>query len=165
MLKTLLILLFIRPFISSLAFPYANFLFSFVFFGFLALWIMVRGVPLGAFRKVQYPLALLIVSLMVSVIFSLDKIASARELYKYISGILLFCIGISLRMGEKEKIVRCLLLSALIISLFAAYQYFFGFKHLLEYISRQRISASYLLNDYITRRRAFFPFVANAILG
>lgn len=117
------------------------------------------------FRAVQYPLTLLILSLVVSVIFSLEKMASVRELYKYISGILLFCAGISLRMGEKEKIIRCLLLSALIISLFATYQYFFGFTHLLEYISRQNIHQTYFLSDYITRRRVFFPFITPSILG
>lgn len=164
MLWSLVILIFIRPFISSLAFPYLNLIYSLILLGFLFIWIIIKGLPLEKIKPLKYPLMLFILALIISVTFSYNKIISIKELYKYITAILLLLISISLSYQDKIWIVRCIVLSGFIIALLAIYQYFWGFEHLLGYIEKGRISDSFTL-DYINRKRVFFPFVTPNTLG
>jgi len=89
---------------------------------------------------------------------------SMKELYKYITGILLLLVGASLTHKNRDKIILCLVTAGLFISLLAIYQYFFGFQRLLGYISKQGITDPFVL-DYVSRKRVFFPFVTPNILG
>jgi O-antigen ligase len=73
-------------------------------------------------------------------------------------------IAASLTNENKIRIIHTIIFSGFIISILAIYQYFFGFQHLLNYISKQGISDSFAL-DYITRKRIFFPFVTPNTLG
>jgi len=164
MFVTLLILIFARPFISSLAFPYANLTYSILLLGVLALWIITKGAHLDQIKLIRYPVALFILALLISLIFSQDKIMSVKELYKYITGILLIVAVVSLTHKERNRIILCMVVSGLLISLLAIYQYFFGFQRILNYILRQGISDPFVL-DYISRKRVFFPFVTPNILA
>lgn len=164
MLEILLILIFIRPFISSLAFPYANFIYSILLFGFLLFWVIGKGIPSEKIKPVGYPLMLFILALFISLIFSQDKIMSVKELYKYITGILLFLVGASLAHKDRKQIISCMVISGFLIGILAIYQYFFGFQRLLGYISRQGIVDPFVL-DYVSRKRVFFPFVTPNVLG
>jgi len=165
MLNSLLILIFIRPFISSLAFPEVNLIYSILLLGFLGIWLVLKGLPLKEIKPIKYPLILLCVALIISVVFSQNKLNSLLELYKYISGMLLFLIAISLTHENKIRVIRAIILAGLIISLLAIYQYFFGFKQLLNYIVREKITDPFVL-DYVERKRVFFPFVTpNTLAG
>jgi hypothetical protein len=164
MLEVLLILILIRPLISSLAFPYANFIYSILLFGFLILWVVSKGAPLERIKPIGYPLILFILSIFISLIFSQNKIMSMKELYKYITGILLLLVGASLTHKNRDKIILCLVTAGLFISLLAIYQYFFGFQRLLSYISKQGITDPFIL-DYVSRKRVFSPFVTPNALG
>lgn len=158
------ILIFIRPFISSLAFPNLNSIYSFGLIGFLLIWIVLRGLPFKKIKSISYPLILFIFALALSTIFSRNMLISIKELYKYISGILLFLITISLSDKYKNLVIQGIIFSGTIISILAIYQYLFGFQHLLNYLARQKISDSFIL-DYVSRRRVFFPFVTPNILA
>jgi len=165
MLVILLILIFIRPFISSLAFPYLNSIYSSLLIGFLVIWIINKGIPLKKIQCFKYPLILFCLALIISLVFSSNKLNSFKELYKYISGILLFLIVVSLTYENKIRLIRTIILAGFIISLLAIYQYFFGFQHILDYISKEKITDPFTL-DYIQRRRVFFPFVTpNTLAG
>lgn len=165
MLKTLLILIFMRPFISSMAFPYANFTYSVLLLGFIFIWIIIgKKIPPDTIRPIKYPLILFILALSISLAFSQNRMISIKESYKYISGVLLFMVGISLSHKNRERLILYIVIAALIISLLAIYQYFFGFKHILDYIVKTKITDSFAL-DYIRRKRVFFPFVTPNALG
>lgn len=164
MLIILLILIFIRPFISSLAFPHLNAIYSAFLLLFLILWIFLKSISLERIKSVKYPLILFCLALMISVVFSINRFNSFQEIYKYITGLFLFMIAASLTNEDKMHIIHTIIFSGFIISILAIYQYFFGFQHLLNYISKQGISDSFAL-DYITRKRAFFPFVTPNTLG
>jgi hypothetical protein len=164
MLITLLTLIFIRPFISSLAFPYLNSIYSFVLLGFLFVFGFTRGLPRENIKSLNYPLILFILAISISLIFSRDKIISIKELYKYMSGALLFLISISLSDNDRNRVIRCILLAGISVSILAIYQYFFGFRNLLNYIAKLGISDAFVL-DYIDRKRIFFPFVTPNILA
>src|SRR4030042_5188824 len=62
------------------------------------------------------------------------------------------------------RVIRTIVLGGFIISILAIYQYFFGFQHTLDYLTKEKITAPFAL-DYIGRRRAFFPFVTPNTLG
>lgn len=165
MFMLLLILIFVRPFISSLTFPYANFIYSALFLGFLTIWITIKRIDLKELRPLRYPLCAFILALAISCVFSNNITTSVKELYKYASGILLLCIGISLADKEKGKVILCITLAGLAISLIAIYQYCLGFSHLSDYAAKKSIADPFIL-DYISRRRPFAPFITpNALAG
>jgi putative inorganic carbon (HCO3(-)) transporter len=131
---------------------------------FLFIWIIVKGLPLEKIKPLKYPLMFLVLALIISVVFSYNKIVSIRELYKYISAILVLLISISLSYKDKIRIVQGIALAGFIIALLAIYQYFFGFKHILDYMAKTKITDSFAL-DYISRKRVFSPFVTPNTLG
>lgn len=164
MLVTLLILIFIRPFISSPAFPYINFIYSILLFSFLVIWIIAKGVHLDKIKPIKYPLMLFVLALFISLVFSQDKIISMKELYKYITGLLLLLTSVSLTHKHRDRTILCLVIAGFFIGLLAIYQYFFGFQRLLAYIAKQGITDPFIL-DYVSRKRVFFPFVTPNVLG
>lgn len=165
MLNSLLILIFVRPFISSLAFPYADSIYSLFLLIFLLCWILSKGFPLRKIKSLKYPLLIFICALLLSTFFSYNKTAGLKELQRYAAYLLIFLAGASFADREKTKVIRAIILAGFIIGLLAIYQYFFGFRHLLDYIYKQRIPDQFAL-DYISRRRVFFPFVTpNALAG
>jgi len=164
MFGALLTLIFIRPFISSLAFPCLNSLYSALFLIFLIAWLIYKGTSIKKIYALKYPLILFCLALIISLVFSINKLNSLKELYKYISGILLFFVVVSLTYENKIRLIQTIIFAGLVISLLAIYQYFFGFQHMLDYISQEKITDPFTL-DYIQRRRAFFPFVTPNILA
>lgn len=166
MTALLVSLIFIRPFISSLAFSYLNALYSYLLLGFLLLWNALnlhRGRRAGSnlpYREI----IIFIAALLISSIFSTDKWISIGELYKYISGLLIFILAFSLDTKSERLIICSILLSGLAISILAIYQYLWGFQRVLGYVLGQNISNPFVLN-YITQKRAFIPFVTPNILG
>jgi len=160
----LLTLIFIRPFISSLAFPGLNSLYSALFLIFLIIWVIHKGIPLKKIQALKYPLILFFLALIISAILAPNKINSLKELFNYVTALLLLLIAASLTYKDKMRVIRAIILSGFIISLLALYQYFFGFKQMLEYLSRNNLSSPFAL-DYIQRKRIFFPFVTPNILA
>lgn len=164
MFKILLTLIFIRPFISSLAFPYADFIYSICLATAMLIWIMRNGIPFKEIKPIKYALLLFLLSLLISVTFSQNRTTSIKALYNYIIALMLFITAISLNHGNKSRIISVIITGAFVISFLAIYQYFFGFQNLLNYVDKQHISSPFTL-EYIHRRRVFQPFVTPNILG
>ncbi|TAM36014.1 hypothetical protein EPN54_05950 [bacterium] len=164
MLIILQALVFIRPFISSLAFPYLNSLYSYSIVLFLIIWALTLDKP---YKNIQYlglPLITFCLSLAVSLIFSINKLNSLTGLYDYITYLLLFIVASSLSPKDRNGVVQAIFIAGFIISLLAIYQYFFGFAHLSDYMAKNNITYPFAL-DYISRRRVFSPFVTPNALG
>lgn len=164
MLLILLVAIFARPFISPLAFPYLNLVYSVGFLFFLGAYVIYKKLSFSKFQSLLYPIILFILALFISVVFSQNKVNSLLELYKYISVILLFLAAASLSEKDKLLVVQTIILSGLVISFLAIYQYFFGFRHVLNYLSDNGFSFPFAL-DYLQSKRAFVPFVTPGILG
>ena len=164
MLVILLILIFIRPFIASLAFPYLNIGYSAVLLVFLLAWTTFKEISLAGIQPLKRPLVLFCLALIISVIFSTFKLNSYIELYRYISALLLFLIITSLNHENRTRVARILVFAGLTIALFGVYQRFFGFNNVLRYLTKQNLPSSFAL-DYISRKRIFFPFVTPNALG
>jgi putative inorganic carbon (HCO3(-)) transporter len=165
MFKALLTLIFIRPFISSLAFPFLNALYSSLLITLLIVFCVFRVRDLKHIKILSYPIIVFSLGIILSVIFSSNRVASFNETYKYASGLLMLLIIASLHYEDRICVIKTIVLAGFIISLLAIYQYFFGFQHILDYMSKTKITDSFAL-DYIQRRRAFLPFITpNTLAG
>jgi putative inorganic carbon (hco3(-)) transporter len=167
MLVLLLILIFVRPFISAITFPQENLIYSTAMFCAIALWCARKGFPAKDITAVKWPLLGVCLALCVSYISSPDKPLALQELHTnhYASGMLLFILIASLTRTQQSKIISCMLAGALVVSIIAIHQYFFGLKRLADYLMAQGIVDQPSLG-YIVQRRVFFPFVTpNTLAG
>ncbi len=164
MLLIILIAIFFRPFICSLAFPYLNFIYSALLLVFLAVYMLCSR-PLPVVKPVlKYPLVLFCLSLFISVIWTGNRSISLGELYKYISGIALLLFAATLSGENKSKTIHVIVSASLVISALAVYQYYFSFHHVADYLVENRIAFPFAL-DYLQRKRVFLPFVTPGVLG
>lgn len=157
-------LIFIRPFICALAFPYLNFGFSFALLFFLGLYLIHKKPLLPKAQGLVYPFILFYLALCLSLFFSRDRFNSLMQLYQYLTGLGLLWTAASLPDDDRQRAANVMVLAGLIISLLAIHQYLFGFNHVLNYMSEHQISLPFFL-DYLQRKRAFFPFVTPGALG
>jgi putative inorganic carbon (hco3(-)) transporter len=131
---------------------------------FSALWIMLKGLSLEKLRPIKYPLFCFAFFLTLSSVFSIKQSQNLDELFKYAMGFILFLLIAPLSEDGKKKLVPEIVLTALVISFLAIYQYFFGFQVLMDYLKETKIADPFVL-EKITERRVFFPFPTPAILG
>jgi len=164
MLWSILIGIFARPFICALAFPYLNLVYSLTLLFFSGAYLIYKNPSFTKIKTLIFPLVLFFLTLCLSVVFSQNKFNSLGQIYQYIGGLSLFLIAVSLSEQDKLLTMRIVVLSGLIISLLAIYQYLFGFKHVLEYLSANNFSFPFVL-DYLQRKRVFSPFVTPGALG
>ncbi|MFH1355332.1 MAG: O-antigen ligase family protein [Candidatus Omnitrophota bacterium] len=165
MIYLLLSLIFIRPFISSLAFPYMDFLYSTVLLCVLALWVILKRLPLEKVTPMLYPITAFFLAAVVSILFSLNKITSLSLIYRYITNIIIFVLCLCLSDKDKKRVIYTIVFAGFVISILSIYQYLFGFQHILDYVARKNITRPFIL-DYLGRRRVFFPFVTpNTLAG
>ncbi|MFA4888719.1 MAG: O-antigen ligase family protein [Candidatus Omnitrophota bacterium] len=164
MFKLLLILIFVRPFFSSRVYPDLNLIYSFLFLGFLAFWVIRKGLSLKQTLPLKYPFGLFLLAIIIAVIFSPNKAKSFCELYKYISCLLLFLITISFQKKDKTQIIDVILWAGLAIGAMAFYQYFFAFGRTLSYLTGENISDPFAV-EFLQRQRVLMPFVSPNTLG
>jgi len=116
-------------------------------------------------NPVKLPLILFILAILISIVFSADKIYSLGEIDRYLTGILLFFMIITLSSREKLRVVNTIVLCAAIISILAIYQYFSGCRYMLNYASKENL-AKFFINNYSGQVRAFATFMnPNTLAG
>jgi putative inorganic carbon (HCO3(-)) transporter len=164
MILIFLAAIFIRPFISSLAFPFLNFFYSLGLLAILSGLIIYKKVSFPKIHFLLPPIFLFILVLLISLFSQGSKINSLAQFCQYLGAILLFLVVASFSSQNKLLVVRTIMFSALGVSLLAIYQYFIGFSHLASYLSVNQFSFPFAL-DYLKSRRVFVPFVTPNILG
>lgn len=157
-------LVFLRAFISSLAFYWSNLLYSIITLSFLIIWILLKRPSLKNARPLLKPIIFLAFILGLSSVFSFNPFKSIGQLYTYLIYILMFFVVSTLSADEKKEVVRAITLAGMIISFLAIYQCLLGFRHVLNYLARYKMTYDFGY-DYLLRRRAFFPFVTPNALG
>lgn len=164
MFTLLLILIFIRPFISSLAFSAANGIYSFLLIITLLILIIKIKSPSEKVSKLYPSILLFMFSLLVAFTFSFDKIKSSAELYKYLSGVLLLLVVPGLSEKNRKLLILSILICAMSISVLAHYQYFFGFANLERFVLKENINTAFI-SDRLLQKRVFYPFVSPDVLA
>ncbi|MFH1441735.1 MAG: O-antigen ligase family protein [Candidatus Omnitrophota bacterium] len=164
MFNILLIFIFLRPFISSVAYPLENSIYSVLLFLFLVSYLFLKKFELNKLQRIKYPLIFFLLSLIISFIFSSSKLNSSLRIFDYILGLLLFFSMFSISAENKIRVIQTIILSGLVVSFLAIYQYFFGFQHLSAYIAKKGIDNSFII-DCVNQKRVFFPFMTPNILS
>jgi len=164
MLLIILILIFLRPFICALAFPCLNLVYSLALLIFLGMYLIYKKPASIKIQTLILPLVLFCLALCLSVIFSQNKSNSLAQLYQYLSALSLFLFAASLSEKDKLLTIQTIILAGLVVGFLAIYQWLFGFKHVLDYLSINKLSVPFVL-DYLGRKRVFLPFVTPSALG
>lgn len=165
MFVLLLILIFLRPFISSLAFPVLNSCYLFLFFILITAWFANRKPSLDHLTKIKLPLFLFFIWLTLAALLSWDKPVALNVFFQYLGGLALFLFCANLSLDEKKKTIYILLACGILISCLAIRQYFWGFNLLGDFAVNQGLTDQFLA-DCLSSRRVFMPFTtANMLAG
>ncbi len=163
MLISLLLLLFLRPFLCSPLFPEANLVYSGLLFIFLLVWTMTKGITNDHNKKLT-PLFLIFFTILgVSIAFNHNKIPSLMITGQYVLGALLFLICNSLSYETKDRLIRNMILAGITVSLLALHDYFFVFPDLIRKALAESSNPFFI--EYIIQKRIFFPFLSPNTLG
>lgn len=154
-------LIFIRPFISEMAYPVLDgyirismlVIFILAFFSVKKFNIPVR--PLGM------QISLYIAAIGLSLLSSINSRTSLHQLYQLAPLLCLFIFASNLEEKNSLRLIRLTLYSGLILSVYGIYQYIWGFEHTKEYINlylREMLQTRYVREILLTRRAisAFF---------
>jgi hypothetical protein len=132
----LLILIFLRPFLSEYTFFYAGHWYIASLILFSAIYLFILGKNFLFSSDLHLSVSLFIIATMISVVTSGFSIWSLVELYFFIPNLLIFYIASKLKSERQRQLMRTVFFSACIIGIYAIYQYLIGFKHILDYIKR-----------------------------
>jgi putative inorganic carbon (hco3(-)) transporter len=164
MATILLILIFIRPFIASLAFPELNSIYSLSLLLFLAIWAIIRRLPFKRSLPLKFAPTAFCLALAISIFAAKNRLTSANELYKYATGLLLFITAASFNNKEKINTIKTIVWAGLVISLLAISQYLSEVKFTLDYLNEYKAAGPFFLH-LISQKRVFSPFVTPNILA
>ncbi len=164
MLGLLLILIFLRPFISSLAFPEVNFWYLSVFFVIIIAWFIHKKPPINCFAKIKLPLFIFIFALFYSSLLSPFRPAALIQLFQYTGGLALFLVCACLSQEDKQEVAYSLLVCGILVACLAIRQYLFGFNALQDFAAKKGLTDQFLA-DCLLSRRVFMPFTTPNMLA
>lgn len=158
-----LIIIFLRPFISSRAYPILELYYNcaLTLMGCLFLILGKRKIN---FNKQDLPIALFLISIVISNFFSIQPLISLGVSFKFIIFIFVFFLTRTLNDYEKKQLIFTIITAAIIISLYAIYQYLFGFRYILDYIAKYKVDYPYA-QDFLSRKRVFATFFSPDMLA
>lgn len=172
--KVVLGYIFIRPFISDIAFEKFDLALTIIFIiiSFLCLFKyrkQIRFIPLERgfltkFTTLDKLISIFSISLLISLLSSNNILNSLNCLHKYISSIILFYTIKQSGPENKKQLMVILLISAVLVSLCSLRCLFVVSKTIFRYLSKQKTD-SFFIEEFLTRKRAFFPFLSPNLLA
>jgi len=129
--------------------------------------LLYAAFKIRSFRSLQRvtpAILLFCLALSISVLFSLQRQNSIAELYKYISALLFFFIAAGFTQRERSLCINTLVIYGVILSIYAIYQYYFGYLNVLHYVRALGITDPSII-ETLSQNRAYFPFVSPNMLG
>jgi len=160
----LLFLIGFRPFLSSLAFPFIDFLYSYAFIGLAILFIFQRKGTFLTYTKLSLFVYAFLISLSLSACLGLNFRNSIAQLYKFIFLFFVYLFIRNLNEKEKRKVIRILIISSLLVGIYSLYYLFFAAGDLLNTLKALRINYPFAF-EFLKRRRTFIPFVLPSVLS
>jgi len=156
--KTLLILIFLRPFLNEYAFPLLG-------FWYISSLILLSGIYLFFSRRIALfssPFNLTVSLFLIVMLISLALLGFTKRglfgLFFFMPNFLIFYITSRIKYEYQEQLLTTIFLAAIIVSIYGIYEYFIGFKQVLEYI-RQTGGNTYL-ESLLVRERTFSTFLS-----
>jgi len=162
----LLAVIFIRPFISEMAYPLMGaYLRIAVLAVFLASLFFSRAFSLNNYFS--KPLLACLFALIISLFYSINILSSLHQVYQISALFSLFFLASNMSNKETKKLRAIILFTALLISVYAIYQYVWGFEHLKEYLAKNlkdSLEAKYF-REILFTKRAIATFFSPNMLG
>jgi O-antigen ligase len=158
---TFLLLVFIKPFISSMAFPLVNAIFwSLLYLDLCAMLVFDKKFTFLGKAVLNSPMLFFLALLLINQFFSINIYNSLTELVYFISYILTFSIATQFSKEEKTKLILAIIISGCFISIYGLYQYFFGIRDTLKIISANPNfpNISNYARDFLLFKRVFATF-------
>lgn len=164
----LLVLVFIRPFLSEQ-----------VFLG-VGLWYVIFFILTGSYfvfaskiNLLSNPLNLAVFIFLGLIVFSslsprIYKTGLVMNLFEvsiFLPNILIFYIAGKINQRQINQLILAMFLAAGIIGVYAIYQYFFGLRHVLDYARRHGINEGLDLKTILGRRRIYATFITANIFA
>lgn len=150
-----LTVLFIHPFISEMAYPIlGGYIRAAILFIFLLYLLIIKGLRVSI-KPFDKPLILYMLSITISLFYSINLRSSLHEIYQLIPLICLLIVASNLDNRQSNKLISVILLSASILSIYGIYQYLWGFEHTREYLNlhlRHLLETRYVQEILLTRR-------------
>lgn len=166
----LLLLIFLRPFFSGLAYPllesyYEN---CAIILAILLLLSEQRFRLNLKTNPYNLPISLLLTGYIISTICSIDIQNSFKETIRFISYASIFFIVSQVNESQKNTLIKTIVISAAIISVYSIYQYFWGYQHTIDFL--KKTGNNFLLNsqyarDILLQKRAIGTFPSPNILA
>ena len=150
-----LMLLFIRPFISEMAFPMVDNYIRIAILSIFSICLLTSKEFRVTTTSLSKPLILYITAGIISIFNSINLRSSLYEIYQLIPLLCIFMFTSNLKEKQFVKLIVIIAASALLLSIYGIYQYFLGFEHTKEYLSlyfKNIMEASYAREILITRR-------------
>jgi len=166
MIAAIALLVFIRPFISEVAFPEVDFWYRMLLLAvFLA--AVLRKRYLSKRSQIDIAIILFLLACAASWFFSINKNRTFTELQQLFCGICLFFLAARSTQKEAGYLARTLCFAAVIASLYGVYQYIFGFERLGIFLAenKDRLPNYPQLQDILFRKRVYATFVSPDMLG
>jgi len=167
----LLILVFIRPFFSGLAYPKLELCYETVMISLAALTFILGAktnfkIPPKTFEN--FPVLFLLSAYAISAAFSVNKINSVSETLKFMGFASAFFVVSRIDDRQKNTLIKTIVIAGAIIGLYAVYQYFWGYAGTLAYL--KKINSGFLqlssyARDILLDKRAIATFPSPTILG
>ena len=172
----LLFLIFLRPLFSGLAYPALEIYYEncIIFLAIISLLFSYpfRGEGKGErkSKKPSYalPILLLLLTYLISSITSIDIQNSIGETIKFVSYVCTFFLVSQADKKQKKTILKLIVLTASIISIYSIYQYFWGYDRILDFAQRMYgdfLSSSSYARDILISKRAIGTFPSPNMLG
>lgn len=163
----LLFLVFIRPFFSGLTYPGLE-----IYYENLCILLSVATLISHAkkYTKNPYtlPILLLFSSYIISSIFSLNLNNSIKETVRFVSLMAIFFAVSQADKKQKKVIINFISIAVSIISLYAIYQYFWGYQRTIDYLKKINsdfLQTSSYARDILLAKRAIGTFPSPTIFG
>ncbi len=161
----LLVFLFVRPFVSSLAYPFLDHILLAFLLIFALAWLIRNRASLSGeqVKPLVLAAACYCVFILASFLVKGPTVQGAYEALTLCGGPLLMLVVMTLPEDRKRSVTLALVLGVLAVSMAVLYQYLWGFSNVARYLATHPSDA--FIRDYVTRRRVFFPFVTPNLLG
>ena len=163
----LALFIFMRPFLSGLAYPSLEFYYQNGLIILAALGILtIRGSRIK--NNYTAPILLLLGAYALSTMTGINTKNSVQELTRLVSCVSIFFLVSQGDDDQKKSLVKIMVFSASLISLYSLYQFIWGYDHTLAYLKETQsnfLATSSYAKDILIAKRAIGTFPSPNIFG
>ena len=153
--QLVLLAILCRPLICQMCYPSIDIYYCSIFLACTLIWVVFTP-RISLKNHLNLPIILFVIAASSSTFFSVNMHASIKAVYKFVPFLVIFYLAAEASARQKRQILFGLVAVALLISLFAIYQFFWGFQYILDYIKQTKPYP--FAQEFLGRRRVFATF-------